>query len=270
MPSHRSTSAGSRAGRARALRDSCLTTVPALVAFILGGCATGDATAPPANPAAAPASKQTAAKSPQRTATASITGQASWGFENDQVGRPPPGWLIDQTKPTTALATWKVVMDDSAPIGPHVLALTESSNDDGTFNLAIADGTSFGDLDLIVRVKAVAGREDQGGGPIWRCRDENNYYICRFNPLENNFRVYVVENGTRRQLASAPVQLAAGRWYQVGVLMIGRDITCWLDGQELLHATDETFRKPGMVGLWTKADARTSFDDLAVQAPGAP
>ena len=194
-----------------------------------------------------------------------ITGETAWSFEDHQPGLPPHDWRLEQTNPTAAPATWQVMRDDSAPKGANVLALTESRNYDGTFNLAIADRTSFGNLDLSVRAKAVSGREDQGGGPIWRCLDEDNYYICRFNPLENNFRVYVVKDGKRRQLASAPVQLSADRWYQVGVLMIDNNITCWLDGQELLHATDDTFRKPGMVGLWTKADAVTSFDDLAVR-----
>ncbi|MHC4786747.1 MAG: family 16 glycoside hydrolase, partial [Planctomycetota bacterium] len=125
--------------------------------------------------------------------------------------------------------------------------------------------TSFRDLDLTVRVKAVSGTEDQGGGPIWRCRDRNNYYICRFNPLEGNFRVYVVIDGRRQQLASDRVELTAGRWYKIRVRMEGGDITCWLDGEELLYASDNTFERAGKVGLWTKADAVTSFDDLTVR-----
>jgi hypothetical protein len=245
------------------LRRGARTTTLALIALLPGACAADGKVATRAEKD----SGTTAAEPTAKAAATPVTGQAAWDFQSDQPGLPPGQWLIAQTNPTVAPATWRVMTDSSAPKGANVLALTESKNHDGTFNLAIAQRTSFGNLDLIVRAKAVSGTEDQGGGPIWRCRDENNYYICRFNPLENNFRVYVVKDGRRRQLATAPVQLAANRWYQVGVLMIGNTITCWLDGQELLHATDDTFTKPGMVGLWTKADAVTSFDDLAVREP---
>ena len=156
---------------------------------------------------------------------------------------------------------------------PNVMKLVETNNDNGTFNLAMAEGTSYGDLDLSVAVRADLGKEDQGGGPIWRCRDEDNYYICRLNPLEGNFRVYRVLRGRRRQLESANADLASGRWYTVRVIMVGRHITCYLDGKKLLEADDDTFKRAGMVGLWTKADAVTAFDDLVaspVRPPSKP
>jgi hypothetical protein len=186
---------------------------------------------------------------------------AQWTFDQQ---RPAAGWRIAATNPTAAMAVWKIVEDATAPTPPHVFAVTKTDNYDGTFNLAIADGPVCRDLDLSVKVKAVTGTEDQGGGPIWRCQDENNYYISRFNPLESNFRVYVVANGRRRQLDSVKLELSAGRWYEVRVRMVGNHITCYLDGDKKLDASDCTITAPGKIGLWTKADAVTSFDDLAV------
>ena len=110
------------------------------------------------------------------------------------------------------MATWQVAVDPTAPSRSRVMALTETQNYDGTFNMAIADGTSYRDVDLSVRVRAVSGSEDQGGGPVWRCRDENNYYVTRFNPLESNFRVYYVKNGRRKQLQSARIHTQPGTW----------------------------------------------------------
>ena len=124
---------------------------------------------------------------------------ARWGFDHDQPGKVPSGWSIRQTNPTEAMATWQVIADPSAPGKPNVLAVVKTKNYDGTYNLAIAEKTSFKDLDLAVQVKAVRGDGDQGGGPIWRCKDENNYYIARFNPLESNFRVYFVKEGRRSE-----------------------------------------------------------------------
>jgi hypothetical protein len=193
----------------------------------------------------------------------------TWDFEQDKVGSAPKRWSITETNPTESRATWEVTKDWSSRPGTNVMALTKTENYDGTFNLAIAKKSSFRNLDLTVRVKAVSGTEDQGGGPIWRCRDRNNYYICRFNPLESNFLVYVVVDGRRQQLASDRVDVVANRWYEVRVVMEDDEITCWLDGEELLYATDSHFDRPGMVGLWTKADAVTSFDDLVVRSTDA-
>ncbi|MDY7109054.1 MAG: hypothetical protein SYC29_10505 [Planctomycetota bacterium] len=188
-----------------------------------------------------------------------------WTFDETVPGQIPVGWVIDETNPTEALAEWSVIADESAPSSPNAMALTASRNYDGTYNLAIAENTSYRDLDLTVMVQAVTGIEDQGGGPIWRCLDKDNYYICRFNPLESNHRVYCVKDGRRRQLDSARIELKAGRWYELRVVMIGPDITCYLDGERLLEVTDDTFTEAGNVGLWTKADAVTRFDDLTVR-----
>ena len=188
-----------------------------------------------------------------------------WTFDDDKLGGPPPGWRICETNPTVSTATWKVAHDLLAPSRPQVLALTRSENYGGTYNLALAENSSYRDLDLRVRVKAVRGEEDQGGGPVWRCQDENNYYVCRFNPLEGNYRVYVVRDGQRRQLKSIKVETRRGRWYTVRVVMYGDFIKCYLDGVQMLQAADSTIAEGGHVGLWTKADAVTSFDDLEVR-----
>jgi hypothetical protein len=185
-----------------------------------------------------------------------------WDFERDQADRLPIGWRVAETNPTTKTATWQVVRDDSAGSGKRVLALTDTTNLRPTFNVAIAEDTFYKDVSVSVRVKAVSGKIDQGGGPIWRCQDERNYYVCRINPLENNYRVYKVVDSKREKLASADVTLKAGQWYTLGVRMIGDQIACSLDGKPMLTARDTSIAQGGKVGFWTKADAVTSFDDL--------
>ena len=185
-------------------------------------------------------------------------------FDSIGPGALPAPWRVGQTNPTEELATWETIEDATAPSRPHVLALIRTRNYDGTYNLAIAENVSLDDVDLTVKVKAVSGEEDQGGGPIWRCQDENNYYICRFNPLEGNFRVYKVVDARRKQLDSVKVETQADRWYAIRITMVNDRIVCYLDRKKLLHATDDAIRGAGHVGLWTKADAVTSFDDLTV------
>jgi|GEM_PF-275522 len=191
----------------------------------------------------------------------------AWDFGSDALGSVPAGWSIRETNPSKGLATWQVIADPSAPSSPNVIGIVRTQNRGSTFNIATADGTSYKNLDLSVRVKPISGRGDQGGGPVWRCRDENNYYVARFNPLESNFRVYYVKSGRRRQLQSARVHTKPGSWYTVRVTMIGNHIIAYLDGKKLLEATDNTFKDAGMFGLWTKADAATWFDDLHVAVP---
>jgi hypothetical protein len=118
-------------------------------------------------------------------------------------------------------------------------------------------------VDLSVRVKAVAGELDQGGGVIWRAVDKNNYYIARYNPLEDNFRVYKVEGGKRTQFQSAKVP-GDKSWHVLRVTMVGAKITCYLDGTKYLEAEDSTFPAAGKIGLWSKADAQSDFDNLSV------
>ena len=193
--------------------------------------------------------------------------ETAWHFDQP-AAEAMRGWRFTETNSDGRPGKWQVIKQSNAPSRPNVMKLVETKNDDGTFNLAIAEGTSFGDLDLSVAVWPDQGREDQGGGPIWRCRDHDNYYICRLNPLEGNFRVYRVLRGRRRQLETANVDLTSHRWYTVRITMVGQHITCYLDGRKLLEADDGTFTQAGMVGLWTKADAVTAFDDLVVSPVG--
>ena len=190
-------------------------------------------------------------------------------FEKAKPGTVPAGIDVTETAGTGHLATWEVLKAKDAPGGHQVFGTTKSINYGHTFNLALVKGSSFTDVDVTVQVKAIAGKEDQGGGVVWRAADANNYYITRWNPLENNFRVYYVKDGRRRQLASARVKLDTSKWHTVRAVMRGKHIDCFLDGRKLLSVDDDTFTKAGMIGLWVKADGKTLFDQLQAGAPGA-
>jgi len=189
---------------------------------------------------------------------------ATWSFDKDDVGAVPPSWRVAETKGTGKTGEWAVSLDTTAPSKPNVLTL-DTQAEGRTYNLLIAESTSVQDLDLRVRIKAIRGEVDQGGGLIWRCKDADNYYVCRINPLESNFRVYKVENGKRSQLDTVELESKTGRWYEVRAVMVGDRIECFVDGQKYLSAEDDTFKEAGMIGLWTKADASSSFDDVVVR-----
>jgi len=195
----------------------------------------------------------------------------NWNFENIPVGQIPAGWKVEATNQKGPLATWRVIKDKTAPSGEKVFAMTSPNHHfGGAFNICWTKtkDASFLDGEIEVRFKAVTGTEDQGGGVIWRAQDKDNYYIARFNPLENNFRIYYVRDGARKTLADTKIALPAGKWHTMKIVQHGNHFEGYLNGRKLLKGTDSLFTKPGGVGLWTKADAVTSFDNLKVVKRG--
>jgi hypothetical protein len=232
------------------------------LALLAGACSSE---APPA-PTPSPAAARADARAPARAA-APAPEPGRRGFDRMTPGTAPEGWPVAGTGPAGEPATWSVVADAKASSPPNVFALTSSTHgSSSTFNLCWDASSSFIDGILEVALRADGGTEDQGGGPVWRLKDADNYYVCRANPLEKNFRLYVVANGERKQLASAEAELTAGTWHKIRVEHSGPRIVCTLDDTVRLEATDTTLPDAGCVGLWTKADARTSFDDLTVQS----
>lgn len=222
-----------------------------LLPLTLSSCASNGSGGADADPAAAPGG---------------ATSAHTFDFD-DGVGSPPDGWKVGTSNRRTGSshATWMRRREATSPSDPNVLALTDARGHVGqAFNLCWTSAVSLADVDIEVDVHIDGGREDQGGGPAWRIDGENDYYTARWNPLEDNFRVYSVKDGERLQLDSARVQADPQAWHTIRVRHVGDSITCWLDGVELLHAQDSKLPEAGGVGLWTKADATTWFDDLAV------
>ncbi len=147
-----------------------------------------------------------------------------------------------------------------APSGQRVLVQRAVKN---AFNVLVAPGGPYTDVDVSVRFKPITGREDASGGIVFRFAD-GRYYVVRANALENNFRLYYYDR-SRHQLVSAKVQSPAlGQWHTLRVVAVDDHIQASLDGQPLLDHRDARFRA-GQVGLWTKADSITAFDDLVVR-----
>jgi hypothetical protein len=188
-----------------------------------------------------------------------------FGFDKADLNKVPKGWQAAQTGKGSG-SFWKVVADDSTPSKTgHALAQTAASPK-SMFNLCVLEKSDYRDVEVSVPFLALAGKEDQGGGIVWRYQDADNYYVARANPLEDNFRLYKVVNGKRIQLATADdVVIPAKKWHTITIRHAGDKIVCSLNGKKLLEATDNTIAAAGRVGLWTKADAQTQFDALMIR-----
>ena len=180
-------------------------------------------------------------------------------FEKCEVDKLPDGFTQTATGKLQHL-NWKVLNDN----GNKVVAQS-AKNEGDYFNLLVLDKPAYTDFKLTVKIKAVGGAEDQGGGLVWRYVDNNNYYVARCNPLEKNFRFYRVVNGNRKQLKSVECIINTGEWFTMSIEMNGNKISCSLNGVKMIDTTDDTFKSPGQIGLWTKADAATYFDDFTIQ-----
>ena len=161
---------------------------------------------------------------------------------------------------TTVDGQWAVEEMAGAPSGKKVLVQRATKNE---FNVIVAPGGPYGDVDVSMKFKPITGREDASGGIVFRFTD-GKYYVVRANALEDNFRLYSYDKG-RRQLATATVKAPAlGQWHTVRLVAVGDHMQAWLDGKLYLDHRDPRF-KSGRVGLWTKADSVTAFDDLRVR-----
>jgi predicted peroxiredoxin len=181
-------------------------------------------------------------------------------FDNLKTGAAPPGWTATQTGGGTP--KWSVEKDDSAPSRPNVLR----QSGEATFPVCIKTETNLKDGFAEVKFKPVAGKEDQAGGVIWRVRDANNYYIARANALEDNVTIYHTIDGSRVAFKNVNTKVTSGAWHTLRVDFEGNKFTVSFDGKKVIEANDESFKDAGKVGVWTKADSVTLFDNFTYGA----
>lgn len=186
-------------------------------------------------------------------------------FDSAPAGMPPEGWTLTMTG--KGEPKWTVEAEPTAPSKPNVLKQSGRA----TYPVALKRDTSIGDGFVEVKFKAVAGSEDRAAGIIWRARDADNYYVVRANALEDNVVLYKTINGVRKSLeivgrkggygVNTPVP--SGQWHALRCDFAGSRFKVTYDGQAIFEVEDATIANAGMIGLWTKADSVTLFDDLS-------
>jgi hypothetical protein len=181
-------------------------------------------------------------------------------FDSAGTGKVPAGWLATRTGKGDH--KWTVEEDDTAPSKPNVL----KQSGEAAYPVALKTDMSLKDGFVEVKFKPVSGKEDQAGGVIWRAKNADNYYIARANALEGNVRIYHFVNGKRTQFKGANIAVAENQWHTLRVNFTGNRFTVAFNGKELFTAEDDTIKDAGKVGLWTKADSVTLFDDFSYGA----
>ena len=178
-------------------------------------------------------------------------------FDKAAKGSPPPDWTCGVTG--RGSPRWAIEADPSAPSPPNVLKQSGS----GTFPWCVKNDVSIADGYLEVRFKPIAGREDQAGGLVWRWKDGNNYYVARANALEGNVSLYYTARGRRITIKYVDAPVSGNEWHALRVEFSGRNIRVFLDGKQYIEQEDSHISGAGAVGVWTKADSITAFDDFS-------
>lgn len=203
---------------------------------------------------------------------AALCGAQTVNFDSAAVGSVPAGWTVAMTH-TGGAPKWEVLKDDTAPSKPNVMAQTSADRTGGRFPLAIYEKANFANGALTVKFKPVSGSVDQAAGLVWRYRDPDNYYVVRANALEDNVVLYKVEGGKRISLEpkGTPAntygvkhRVPKQAWSTLRVEFAGNVFSVLYDGKKIFEVEDSTFTGAGKVGLWTKADSVTYFDDFQI------
>jgi hypothetical protein len=180
-------------------------------------------------------------------------------FDNDPTGTAPAGWVCGSTGGGSP--RWVVEADPGAASPPNVLKQSGS----GPFPWCVKQGTSLAGGAVEVKFKPLSGREDQAGGVVWRWKDGDNYYVARANALENNVSLYYTEGGRRRTIKYVDAPVTGNTWHTLRAEFRGTRIRVLLDGKPSIELDDSHIAGPGAVGVWTKADSVTAFDDFSHQ-----
>ena len=191
----------------------------------------------------------------------------SFTFNDDETGKLPSGWSQYFTGKGEK-TDWKILDDN----GNKVLAQLSDDNPNYHFNVIVYNEFKTKNVELNVRLKGINGKIDQGGGFVWRFTDADNYYVVRSNPLEDNVVLYKVINGKRTDLPlvgkgktyGVEVEPLGNNWNTLKLTVKDNLFTVYLNDKQLFEVSDDTFTDSGKIGLWTKADAVTYFDDFQI------
>lgn len=198
--------------------------------------------------------------------------QVTIDFEKSEAGKTPADFTPELTAGGGEVK-WVIVSDPTAPAGDKVLAQTSKDKTSKRYPVCVYNEFTAKNVDVSVRFKAISGEVDQAAGIVWRYKDKDNYYVVRANALEHNVVLYKTQDGVRSDLKlkgkdsgyGVKAEVPKDQWSTLKVSAVGDSFVVSLNDKPLFEVVDDTFTEAGKVGVWTKADSVTHFDDLRVE-----
>src|SRR5438445_10565177 len=188
----------------------------------------------------------------------------TWNIDADLPGTLPNNCAVGTLVDGRPAGEWKVLKTDRAKGPRQVLAQVMGQGFEPGYKVVLINGSTSSDLEHQVSFLPIKGKADMGGGLIWRAADDRNYYLARANPLEQNIRIYRVVKGIRHLLQNFDRTIHLNQWHTLQVVTRGCQIQVLYDETTVFDLCDQTFTT-GRIGLWTKSDAVTYFDDVRLQ-----
>lgn len=186
---------------------------------------------------------------------------ATLNFNDSKIGQIPAGWQSGVTG--DGRSHWSVETENTAPSQPNVLKQSAV----GTFPWCVYQQVSLTDGFVETKFKPLSGKEDRAGGVIWRWKNAEMFYVARANALEDNVAIYHTIGSRRTTLKSVDVKVTASEWHTLRVDFHGSRFVVSFDGKPVIQIDNEKIRGAGLMGLWTKEDSVTAFDDFSYGAP---
>jgi hypothetical protein len=191
---------------------------------------------------------------------------AVFNFDHDALGKPPPRFRLAVTGAGSGVH-WEVVRDRLAPSPPNILVQEGHAKPGENFALALLEDVRLDHGEVAVRFKALSGEEDQAAGIVFRYRDPQNYYVIAADAREDTCALFRFKKGKRKLLDTKEAVITPLTWHELRITFAKGTYTALIDNDLILGGKDTSFTEPGLVGLWTKADAQIAFDDLRVSRP---
>jgi hypothetical protein len=195
-----------------------------------------------------------------RLAVADTPEEKLWNFDDAAPGTLPRAITVGTLFDGRPAGEWKVLITNRAKSASQVLAQLTSKGADQAYKLVLIDGTTSSNIDVEVSFLPVSGKADLGGGLIWRARDDRNYYLLRASAIEQNIRLYRVVKGARQLIKNYNRNIGQS-WHTLRVIQQGCEMQIRYDDEPLFQLCESALDR-GRIGLWTKSDAVTYFDDL--------
>jgi hypothetical protein len=127
------------------------------------------------------------------------------------------------------------------------------------------DIPDFSNGDISMRFRLLGGQLDQCAGILFNLKTNGDYLTVRFNGKENNLVLWTFKSGKRSfvKKGAHEVPLKMGEWHRMKIAVHGTELRGYLDDELLLEYTLAE-NVAGKVGLWSKTDSVSQFDDYMV------
>lgn len=184
-------------------------------------------------------------------------------FDHFETG-PVPNDFLPVLSGEGKAVNWEIRSEPTARSSPNILALISTEEGNVHFPLLLYNKFTAKNAEIRAYFKAVSGKIDQAAEIIARYQDEKHFYVVQASAFENKVQLSKVVGDARQLINSANAPVTSGKWHEIQLSVHDTHFQVCFDGTPLFEAEDDTYQRAGKVGVATKSDGVTVFDDLRI------